>query len=336
MVYTLCCQPRTTAERACAFFCAYIYMSETTLSALRAVLDHREAEAIRALREENAKLRALRAEAQAACPALLAEVGDYFEHRLDERMQSFDPDLFIYLGRTVASGKAPHETPPGWLMWRHIEGSGIGDSYGAINGGVRDVIGAWPMSDYWVYDDDGQYDKGVFCLPPNMCYCFRPFRDEDSEDDEEESEDEDEDESENKDSVPVAHDRWGFVIDAGVQVKCIMTSEGTMVDDPWADGLRVVEVSSVQCLDDDAAACDRCYSLTTTEGDEFGTEEVMVEDPAVRAAFCEKCSGHFEPNGSVCRFTQQVDVGGDSVSSVCSMCRTAWGKPDTAVVGFYA
>ena len=54
-----------------------------------------------------------------------------------------------------------------------------------MNGGMRDVIGAWPMSDYWVYDDEGNYDKDVFCLPPEEVY-----DDEDEEEDEEEEEDE--------------------------------------------------------------------------------------------------------------------------------------------------
>ena len=64
---------------------------------------------------------------------------------------------------------------------------------------MRDVIGAWPVTDYWVYDNDGNYDKDVFSLPPEMCYCFRvpeTYSEDEAEEldfDEDEIEDEDED-----------------------------------------------------------------------------------------------------------------------------------------------
>ncbi|GMI06056.1 hypothetical protein TrVE_jg5697 [Triparma verrucosa] len=119
-----------------------------------------------------------------------------FEHRRDERMQSYDPDLFEYLGRTASGGK-PHVTrhgtvtvTAGWLMFKHIDGTGFGNYHGAVNGGVRDVIFAWPMSEYWVSNDEGFYDENVFCLPPEKCYCFRkeePYKEDEDDDEEEES-----------------------------------------------------------------------------------------------------------------------------------------------------
>ena len=67
-----------------------------------------------------------------------------------------------------------------------------------------------------------------------------------------------------QDSLPVATDRWGFIISASARAKCIKTPEGDMVDDPWADDLRVVEVSSVKCDDESAAAADQTFSVTTS------------------------------------------------------------------------
>ena len=148
-------------------------LGETADAALRVVLNAQEVEELTYLRAENLDMRKKLKELEDACPVLFAEEGDCFEHRLDERMQCYDNDLFQYKGRTVGSGKEPNITPAGWLIFKHLWGAGIGDEYHAINGGMRDVIDAWPQKDYWVYDDEGNYDPKIFCLPPSMCYCFR-------------------------------------------------------------------------------------------------------------------------------------------------------------------
>jgi hypothetical protein len=176
-------------------------MSESSLAALRVVLDHREVDETIALRREVDETIALRrklAEAEAACPAIFAEIGDMFEHRRDERMQNYELDVFEYVGRTAGSSVShatrhgPVTVAAGWLIFKHIDGSGFGDYYGALNGGMRDVINAWPESDYWVYDDEGEYDENVFCLPPDKCYCFRKLEEymDEEEDDEEEDDEE--------------------------------------------------------------------------------------------------------------------------------------------------
>ena len=65
-------------------------------------------------------------------------------------------------------------TPVGWLIFKHVDGPwGIEEGYGAVNGGVRDAIGAWPQTQYRVYDGEGNYDRGVMCLPPAKCHGFR-------------------------------------------------------------------------------------------------------------------------------------------------------------------
>ena len=140
-------------------------------------------------------------ECKDAVPALFATPGDLFEHRLDERMQSYMPDCFEYLGRTTGVGtnetwsmgddawssRGIKRTPKGWLVFRH-DGSGrhgVGGSYGAVNGGMRDVIGAWPLLKYHLYDAKGEVVDGehILCLPPSMVYCFRAVDMEDEEDD---------------------------------------------------------------------------------------------------------------------------------------------------------
>lgn len=169
----------------------------TGFDALRTVLDHREVEETTALRRQVAELRQ-------ACPAVYAEPGSYFEHRLDLMMveASFDGEheLFEYIGRTAGGGKAanPHydtpvpfdpygtpkvgpyagwddqpelwETPAGWLKFRHIDGPG---PRGGTNGCWRNVIGAWPKAKYREYDDHGNYEQDVVALPAEMCWAFR-------------------------------------------------------------------------------------------------------------------------------------------------------------------
>ena len=166
------------------------------MEALRIAVKEYENAELKRLREELQEAQTKLREARLMCPAAFARPGQEFVHRRDERMQNYDYDLFRYLGRTI---EGTHNSPPNWLIFRHIDGTGYGDSYGAVNGGVRDVIGAWPLSDYWVYDKNGNYDKDVFCLPLEKCYCMRPIHeiygyddDEDEDEDEEDEEDADE------------------------------------------------------------------------------------------------------------------------------------------------
>lgn len=169
-------------------------------AALRVVCNLRETEELTDLREENARLLAVVEEARHACPALLANPGDMFEHRTHERVQSFQPETFEYIGRTKVGGKPPRAvTQAGWLIFKHLYGYGIEHNHHAVNGGVRDVINAWPTWAYRVYDAEGHYEKGVFCLPPSMCYCFRKIEYSEFEEAIESEEDEEGEESEGRD-----------------------------------------------------------------------------------------------------------------------------------------
>ena len=170
-------------------------------AALRVVCNLRETEEMTDLRTENARLLAVVEEARHACPTLLASPGDMFEHRLDEPPTSFQPETFEYIGRTTASGKPPqHVTQAGWLIFKYVAGYGIEGGYHANNGGVRDVIGAWPARNYRVYDAEGHYEKGVFCLPPSKCYCLRKVEYSEFEEAIESEEDEEGEESEGEES----------------------------------------------------------------------------------------------------------------------------------------
>ena len=43
-----------------------------------------------------------------------------------------------------------------------------------INMGMRDVIGAWPMANYYAYaPDDGSYDERIIALPPAKVFAMR-------------------------------------------------------------------------------------------------------------------------------------------------------------------
>lgn len=165
--------------------------------ALRVVLNCHESSETAELRREVTALRSSLdrlEEAKMVCPVLFAREGDLFDHRSDDRRET-ETEVFMYLGRTVGSGTQPYVTPPNWLIFKHVDGAwGIEDGFGAINGGVRDVIGAWPQSAYRVYDDDGNFENGVMCLPPEKCYCFRFHEEMFDDDDDEEEEEDDEDE----------------------------------------------------------------------------------------------------------------------------------------------
>ena len=100
------------------------------------------------------------AEVEEAVPALFASVGDVFTHATDDRGDA--GDVFEYEGRTSE----------GWLIFHHIEGGGF-HGYHGLNGGVRDAIGAFPVSIYGVKLPNGERDVDRFKLPPKMCYMFR-------------------------------------------------------------------------------------------------------------------------------------------------------------------
>ena len=52
------------------------------------------------------------------------------------------------------------------LIFKYLHGYSW-HGYADLNGGVRDLLGAFPMSDYCVYDEKGNYDevseKELFC-----------------------------------------------------------------------------------------------------------------------------------------------------------------------------
>ena len=97
------------------------------------------------------------AECEDAVPALFASIGDTFTHATDDRGNA--GDVFAYEGRTSE----------GWLVFKHLEGGGFNQT----NGGVRDAIGAWPLSTYSLRLPNGERDVDRIKLPPSMCYMFR-------------------------------------------------------------------------------------------------------------------------------------------------------------------
>ena len=82
------------------------------------------------------------AECEDAVPALFASIGDTFTHATDDRGDA--GDIFVYEGRTNE----------GWLVFKHLEGGGFNQT----NGGVRDAIGAWPLSKYSLRLPNGERD----------------------------------------------------------------------------------------------------------------------------------------------------------------------------------
>ena len=122
-------------------------------------------------------------EAKEACPAVFAKPGDLFEHPCDERTED-ENDVFEYLGRTKGSGVPPKVTPPGWYKFKWVGLAGV--QFWNLNGGVRDLMGAYPTRDYNLYDDQGNvvcigrvpahWESDIICLPPSMCGGFNKTR----------------------------------------------------------------------------------------------------------------------------------------------------------------
>lgn len=123
-------------------------------------------------------------EAKVACPALFAKKGDVLAHmQNDGSQESFDCQL-EYLGRTQGGQRecskdlcencgrngSVHVTPKGWLMFKDLDAWNA--SMNRINMGMRDVIGAWPMANYYAYaPDDDSYDERIIALPPAKLFC---------------------------------------------------------------------------------------------------------------------------------------------------------------------
>jgi hypothetical protein len=126
-------------------------------------------------------------EAKVACPALFAKKGDIFSHRQnDGYQQSFDCEL-EYLGRTQGGQRecskelcdncgrngSVHVTHKGWLMFKDLDAFNAPMNRGA-HWGMRHIIDAWPMADYYAYaPDDGSYDERIIALPPAKGFAMR-------------------------------------------------------------------------------------------------------------------------------------------------------------------
>ena len=114
------------------------------------------------------------AEIREIAPVLYAEQGERFFHKAQENWMNYEwgVDVFSFEGRTDDN----------WLIFRYIEGPGLK----ITEGGVRDALGAFPITDYTVIGKED--DPDVLRLPLSMCYGFREFcgsiYDEDDEDDE--------------------------------------------------------------------------------------------------------------------------------------------------------
>jgi hypothetical protein len=169
--------------------------STRALAALSIVMDNGINDAVRWRGRAEERLE----QAKQACPAIFAEPGDHFLHRIDERMQNYEMELFEYVGRASDADVSPcgkaicegcelcgkrghHHLKKKWLTFRHVETPGTfginansttsATWYHALNGGMRDVAWAWNKV-FDVYRDDGTKDEDMICLPPDMCYCFR-------------------------------------------------------------------------------------------------------------------------------------------------------------------
>ena len=176
----------------------------TTDGALRIVLGVAEVAEMARLRRRVQQLEADAEDAKIVCPVLAAAQGDRFTHHtMDANHADWDEDEFEYVGRTDGSSR----TPAGWLVFLHL---GVGRGIcaygcnGGTNGGMRDAIGAWPLTKYYNYQPDGSYDEDEIALPMDMCWGFRRAQDyehepEDQEEGGEEGGEEEEDEVEASD-----------------------------------------------------------------------------------------------------------------------------------------
>ncbi len=123
---------------------------------------------IERLKAENTKIKA------GSSPVLFAEPGDLFWHPTAEEYSRYDRNVFRF--EIYKEGK---------FVFQWVEGgNGIDCSrYGALNGGVRDLIGAFPVSNYVDPDDPENADR--ISLPAHMIWGFRTYVDPDEEDEEE-------------------------------------------------------------------------------------------------------------------------------------------------------
>lgn len=108
------------------------------------------------------------AEIAKCCPVLFAKAGDLFWHPTAEEYSRYDRNIFRF-EKSVDSPKGRR------FVFEWIEGgNGIDCSrYGARNGGVRDLIEAFPVSNYVDPDDPENADR--ISLPAHMIWGFRIY-----------------------------------------------------------------------------------------------------------------------------------------------------------------
>ena len=169
-----------SVQKACesrdhaALSCVLGVLDQHLLERLRAQVRELEASEQRAHEE----CEQLMQDARDMCPLLSAQPGDLFSHPRHDGIHDLPPEIFEYLGRATGEPTAgPLATPKGWLLFRWVDGPwGIGGGHGAVNGGVRDACGAFPIDKYVLYRPDGSYDHcAEMALPPDRTRCFEPF-----------------------------------------------------------------------------------------------------------------------------------------------------------------
>jgi hypothetical protein len=135
---------------------------------------------IERLETEIERLKKLETQSALSCPVLFAKPGDLFWHPTAEEYSRGDKNIFRFEkwvdNRTEGAGLGeahPCNTEGGRFVFEWIEGgNGIDCSrYGALNGGVRDLIGAFPVCVYVDPDDPENADR--ISLPAHMISGFR-------------------------------------------------------------------------------------------------------------------------------------------------------------------
>ena len=135
---------------------------------------------------ELAASNALLAESAHSCPVLFAKPGDLFWHPTAEHhsRQEWPADVFRFEGYVPPLCNSEG----GRFVFEWMEGGNGIDcrNYGALNGGVRDLMGAFPTSHYVDPDDPENADR--ISLPAQMIWGFRIWCEEEWEEEEEEEE----------------------------------------------------------------------------------------------------------------------------------------------------
>lgn len=114
-------------------------------------------------------------EAKRAAPVLFANPSSSFEWCSCDPSGGVESCIMKYVGRNqTPAPKSLNRDQIGWIVLKNLDRGN--NQIDACSDGIRDEIGAWPISEYSQYNEEGKRISGTLCIPPEKCGAINVYK----------------------------------------------------------------------------------------------------------------------------------------------------------------